>query len=515
MPEEPDPHRLRQVGRHLVHTEPHSGVEAGHQVGVLDVEPGHRLRRISRRGSRAVRRGQRLLVRDGQRQVVPQDPAHGRVGLWLLVGGEVRRVLPDQVVHPVPPGRRLLDQVGVDQLVQCRADPAGRQVGERPHRRRVEVGPRQDAQQPEHAALDRVELPQRHPEHRVEAVGGVAQPLGQHRHGPARPVAKSRAGHPQRQRKPAALRQHLADRILFGQREPGRPAEQMRRVVVGQRLQRHRRHPVQADQPVAAGDQDRGLPGPGQQRAHLFRVDRVVEHDEHPPTGQLRPPQRRAFGDAGRRMRHLQGGQQPAQRGLRIQRLLARGEAVQVEVEPAVRIRRGEPVGHVHGQAGLSDARHAVDSDRGSRAQQLLDQRGLSFPAGEVEQVGRQVVAARSGRRAGPGRLGPHRAQGPGIAAHGPAKRHHGLPRRHELTGQVPRQRRAAQPRLAGEGTQAERAQLLDPGELSHQSLLGAGHAQHRTVPAHDAGSATCLCCSTGFCVSHGVPRTARSPAHP
>jgi hypothetical protein len=140
-------------------------------------------------------------------------------------------------------------------------------------------------------------------------------------------------------------------------------------------------------------------------------------------------------------------------------------------------------MGHMHGQAGLAHARHAVDRGRASSAQQLFDQRGLRFPAGEVEQVGRQIVAARGGRRAGFGRLGPHRAQWPGVAAHGPAQRHDGLPRRHELTGQVPGQRRAAQTRLAGKGAQAEPAQLLDPGELSHQSLLGAGHVQHRTRP--------------------------------
>ena len=270
---------------------------------------------------------------------------------------------------------------------------------------------------------------------------------------------------------------------LLGEREPGRPAEQVRRGAVGQWLQGHRRHPVQADQPVAAGDQYRGLPRAGQQRTHLLRVDRVVEHDERPPAGQLRPPQRRAFGGAGRGVRDVQRAQQPAQRGLRLQRLLARGEAVQVEVEPAVRIRGGEPVGHVHGQAGLAHARHAVDRDRAGGAQQLFDQRGLRLPAGEVEQVGRQVVAARGGRRAGLGRLGPHRAQRPGVAAHGPAQRHDGLPRRHQPTGQVPGQRRAAQTRLAGEGAQAEPAQLLDPGELSHQSLLGAGHMQHRIRP--------------------------------
>jgi hypothetical protein len=67
-------------------------------------------------------------------------------------------------------------------------------------------------------------------------------------------------------------------------------------------------------------------------------------------------------------------------------------------------------MGHVHGQAGLAHARHAVDRDRAGGAQQLFDQRALRLPTGEVEQIGRQVVAARGGRRAGLGSLGPHRA---------------------------------------------------------------------------------------------------------
>ncbi len=133
---------------------------------------------------------------DGLRQIVAQDPAQGGFGLRLLVGGEVRRVLPDQVVRPVPPGRELLDQVGIDQLLQHRAEPVWWHVGERARRRRVEVGARQHAQQPEHAALDRVELLQRHAERRVEAAGGDAQPLGQHRHRPTWAVTKPRARHP-------------------------------------------------------------------------------------------------------------------------------------------------------------------------------------------------------------------------------------------------------------------------------------------------------------------------------
>ncbi|GAB3879294.1 hypothetical protein GCM10027612_04850 [Microbispora bryophytorum subsp. camponoti] len=99
-------------------------------------------------------------------------------------------------------------------------------------------------------------------------------------------------------------------------------------------------------------------------------------------------------------MRDVQRAQQPAQRGVRLQRLLTRGEALQIEIEPAVRIGGDEPMGHMHGQAGLAHARHAVDRGRAGGAQQLFDQGGLRFPAGEVEQVGRQIVAAPGGRRA-------------------------------------------------------------------------------------------------------------------
>jgi hypothetical protein len=61
---------------------------------------------------------------------------------------------------------------------------------------------------------------QRHAEHGVEPAAAVAQPFGEHRDRPTGTVAQSRARHPQRQRKPAALAQHLADRVTFGQVGP-------------------------------------------------------------------------------------------------------------------------------------------------------------------------------------------------------------------------------------------------------------------------------------------------------
>jgi hypothetical protein len=171
MPEEPPSHRLRQAGHHLIHTEPGSDVEAGDQVGVLGVEPGHGFRGIGRKSLVTVQEGQHPIVGDRMRQVVPQHTVQGRVRLRLLIGGEIRGVPPDQVVQPVPPRRGLLYQMRVHQVFQHRTDADWRHCRKRASHRAIKVSAWQHTQQPEHAALVRIELLQRHAEHGVIATG--------------------------------------------------------------------------------------------------------------------------------------------------------------------------------------------------------------------------------------------------------------------------------------------------------------------------------------------------------
>ena len=379
-------------------------------------------------GSRAVRRRQRPVVGDGLRQVVAQDPAQRGVGLRLLVGGEVGRVLPDQVVHPVPAGRRAPGSGG-----RRPVPPAPRRAG-RPARRRARPPRPRRSRRP--AARRAAGTCGAVPRRAGAATCRTPRRSGRRCRAAARPAPPTVQPGRWRSRAPAIRSASGSPPHCCSTCRPRRrsvsasPAARPNRCAASPSasgVQRHRRHPVQADQAVAAGDQDRRPARAGQQRAHLLRVDRVVEHDERPPAGQLRPPERGAFGGAGRGMRDSSAASSRPSAAGGSSGSWPGGEAVQVEVEPAVRIRGGEPVRDVHGQAGLADARHAVDRDRAGGPQQLLDQRGLRLPAGEVEQVGRQVVAAwrRAPRRPWPPRPTPRAAAGgrgprPGTAPRRP-----------------------------------------------------------------------------------------------
>jgi len=82
----------------------------------------------------------------------------------------------------------------------------------------------------------------------------------------------------------------------LGPDQPGR---------VGRRQRAQREHggalvDGQAVQPAAAGDQREVRADAGQQRADLPAAGRVVQHQQHPPTGDQRPEPRGALVDGVR-----------------------------------------------------------------------------------------------------------------------------------------------------------------------------------------------------------------------
>jgi hypothetical protein len=166
------------------------------------------------------------------------------------------------------------------------------------------------------------------------------------------------------------------------------------------------------------------LPAAGrarQQRPDLRRGRRVVQHHQHPPVGQLGPPQP---GPLLHRVRypvtgHADRAQQHVQRGGRVGGRRAGGVPVQVDEELPVRVAVGQPVRHVHRQGGLADAGHAVDGGdhhgpagrvrAGQRRQQALH---LALAAGEVGDVAGQVAAPPRPRRPAGRRRRPPRCRG-------------------------------------------------------------------------------------------------------
>ncbi len=119
------------------------------------------------------------------------------------------------------------------------------------------------------------------------------------------------------------------------------------------------RLPGQVRQPVPRCHDHRAGRAARQQRPHLSRVPRVIQHDQHPPVGQPGPVQRRPLIQGGRDPVRLdaQITQQPGQHLIGLGRLLAgpqqAHEQLAVGELPAQRMRR------VHGQHGLAQARRA------------------------------------------------------------------------------------------------------------------------------------------------------------
>ena len=117
-------------------------------------------------------------------------------------------------------------------------------------------------------------------------------------------------------------------------------SQQLDGILERQHVQRDRLHAVEAAEPSPAGDDDAGVRGAGQQRQHLRRVQGVVEQHEHPPVGELGPPQ---HGPVFRHGGHALGWypQLPQQRTQRLAGVERRAVAVATQVQ--VELPVGEP----------------------------------------------------------------------------------------------------------------------------------------------------------------------------
>ena len=232
-------------------------------------------------------------------------------------------------------------------------------------------------------------------------------------------VHRGAGGHDgQGQRQPgAALHyrvQHVGLRRGAGRADPF--GDQVTGVGRMEQVQVERVGPVGGDQAgelIAAGHEHQAAGCAGQQRAQLFGVPRVVQHDQHAPAGDQAPvePDLGVQGGRDAVRRHGKRVEEGSDRLGRAHDGAGRVEPAEVEVELPV----GEPVGHpvrpVQGERGLSHAGrsgHRRDDHGGGNAtcrrQDRVQFGELVGPAAEPARRRRQLAryrqpGCRGGRR--------------------------------------------------------------------------------------------------------------------
>jgi hypothetical protein len=198
----------------------------------------------------------------------------------------------------------------------------------------------------------------------AEPPGLVAQIPDERGDGQLPVVPQPRRGDPHGQRDEAAQLRELERGRVLGRDPlgPGDLDQQRDRLRGAERGERAEVRVVQAHHPVPAGDQHQAAGGAGQQRLHLGRVRRVVQHDQHPASGEPGAVERGPLVRVGRdRLRgHAERAQQVVQRLLGGQRGRVRRVAAQVDEQLAVREQAADPVPGAHGQRGLADPAHAA-----------------------------------------------------------------------------------------------------------------------------------------------------------
>ena len=362
----------------------HQGLPFRFQPGGGVVRAGERRHWRRRFGHR------RSHVSFGRRELVHRAGAHeqllgaepGQPGLPLelrVADGQLRRVGAQQVVHTVPVGPRLMDQVRPSE----RPQPAtrGRKVGPGQRRQRVpvEVVSREHPAPPERLRQLRTQVPVRpgepHPDRggrfpgrvqQVESLAVVGQlggECGQTRLG----AGLAQLGHqPQRQRQPGTVvGQGNSRRRLPGHPLSQQQAQQVERLRLGERPECDPPRPLSGDQPgqrVPAGHHGEAATPGRQQRPDLRGVPGVVEHYQGPPVGEDGAVAGDPFVHGGWNVRtcHAQAPQQSGQRFGRPHRLV-RMVAAQVQIEASVREPGGHPMCPVDGQGGLAHTRRTGD----------------------------------------------------------------------------------------------------------------------------------------------------------
>jgi hypothetical protein len=346
--------------------------------------------------------------------------------------GELGGVGAQQVVHREPAGCVLLGEVRAAEFAQRRVRVRRRHQREAGGRGDAGVGSRVHAEQPEHPPPGRGQVVVRPGEHRARRgarVPGVqlvepadAQLFGLRGQREAGMGGRVRGGHADRERQPGAQPDEVRGgaRLALDAHRPEAAGEEPDRLAVGERGEREDPGAL-GDQPgefVSAGDDHEAAGAAGDQRPYLLDLVRVVQDDQQASARDHGPVERRL----GIEIRRNGGGADPkrlketAQRGGRVERLPARVEAAQVDVQLSV------------GEAG------------GCPLAEVVRQRRLAHPSGpgdhhdlcpaDLRRV--RAAGARDVPVGGPARLGAHRQvreRVEGGEFRGPAgevRRHHG-----------------------------------------------------------------------------------------
>jgi len=324
------------------------------------------------------------------------------------------------------------DQVGPAQLGHQAAGRRHRDAGQARRRRRGEVRPGVQAEEPEQPGRRVAQRPVRPGEHgadvgglvrpleHVEAAGGIAQLGGERRQRLAGVDGGPGGDHGQREGKPGAPGDDLVDRVRLGvdaaRADP--PGQHRPGLVGGEHVEGEQVRALGGDQggEVGPAGHDGGAAGrAGQERSDLGRVACVVQYDQDAPAGQQAAVQRHLPVGLGRHplRRYAQRLQEAAYRLGRVHRGLGRVEAAQVDVELSVGEPVGHPVGPVQGEGGLADSGGAGDGADGGRRRPLprvggqdgVELAQLPRPAGESADV-RRKLSGNGGRFGARGRLG-------------------------------------------------------------------------------------------------------------
>src|SRR6266511_2326518 len=290
--------------------------DSGEQDRVFGGEPGHSVVLVGGRlrGDPRASRDQRdriaLRIEQpvaGERgvQVVVEHPQHrlppvgvGVKGVRLLGG-----VGAQQVVKGEPTGCVLIDEARGGQLGE---EPGGvwlRERGEAGGGRAGDVRAGAEAEQPEQPGRVTAQRLVRPGERRagvagrvatverVEATSALPELLGERAEGEPGPGSGAGGDDAQRERQPRAVVDELVRRrrLRRDQCRAEVAGEQLAGLGGGEQAERDRVGAVAGDQagePVAAGHQRQAAHGSRQQRADLFDVAGVVEHDQHPAPGE-------------------------------------------------------------------------------------------------------------------------------------------------------------------------------------------------------------------------------------
>ena len=275
------------------------------------------------------------------------QPLHRGVPRGLVGGAPeaVGGVVADEVVHRVPVGRDLADQVGVGQLVQVGGGPVDRDVAQGGHRFGRQAGSAAGGAEPDEHLPGRLgqrghRVVQGDPHRALRVVGDLERGAASFPQlldeVPDRLVGPARHGRgrdPQRDRKvPTELREVREGLVLAGGVPlPDDPSDQCHRFGRAQHIEVDQTGPLarqQAGQRAPARDHHEAVRAGREQRADLAGRPGVVQQHQHPLVGQHGTEQGRRVVGVGRHLlrrdaHHAQQRRQPVERFERVTFVIA------------------------------------------------------------------------------------------------------------------------------------------------------------------------------------------------